>query len=234
MKRLDNVVHFYCTWPLLLSVRQRTLRRCRQRKNSPRDACSCCFCLHKLVVSSTNRSGLVIKKGGCAEMAAEHILSCQEPFSHSVCREHVFTSSHPFSLSLLCPPDLISKLMDSTSNPWLENENCYNLVSVPETYTGPRLSFPLSVSDMNALLAAFKEQQVQNMTLLKLNCFGFSFHGYFLVCPPKTLHARYVLQLLYETRKLLKQMPNIIHFSTTYTKEITICGRWLFIFFFFF
>nr|AAD28796.1 protein phosphatase 1 [Takifugu rubripes] len=95
-------------------------------------------------------------------------------------------------------PDLISKLMDSASDPWLENENCYNLVTVPETYTGPRLSFPLSVSDMNALLGAFKEQQ--------------------------TLHARYVLQLLHETRKLLKQMPNIIHLSTTYTKEITICG----------
>uniref|UniRef100_H3CVT9 Serine/threonine-protein phosphatase with EF-hands n=1 Tax=Tetraodon nigroviridis TaxID=99883 RepID=H3CVT9_TETNG len=96
-------------------------------------------------------------------------------------------------------PDLISKLMDSASDSWMENENCYNFVSVPETYTGPRLSFPLSLPDMNALLSAFKERQ------------------------PKTLHARYVLQLLYETRKLLKQMPNIVHLSTTYTKEITIC-----------
>ncbi|XP_039375223.1 serine/threonine-protein phosphatase with EF-hands 1 isoform X2 [Mauremys reevesii] len=38
------------------------------------------------------------------------------------------------------------------------------------------------------------------------------------------LHARYVLQLLHETKKLLKQMPNIIHLSTSYSKEITICG----------
>ncbi|KAG7215268.1 hypothetical protein INR49_022645 [Caranx melampygus] len=42
--------------------------------------------------------------------------------------------------------------------------------------------------------------------------------------PCSTLHARYVLQLLYETKKLLKQMPNIIHLSTSCTKEITICG----------
>jgi len=40
----------------------------------------------------------------------------------------------------------------------------------------------------------------------------------------QTLHARYVLQLLYETKKLLKQMPNIIHLSTSNTNEITICG----------
>ncbi|XP_067352109.1 serine/threonine-protein phosphatase with EF-hands 1 isoform X1 [Channa argus] len=95
-------------------------------------------------------------------------------------------------------PDLISQLLDPVVDPWLDRETFYNLIAVPETYNGPRLSFPLSVSDTNALLSAFKEEQ--------------------------TLHARYVLQLLYETKKLLKQMPNIIHLSTSYTKEITICG----------
>lgn len=69
-------------------------------------------------------------------------------------------------LCLCCPPDLISRLMDSASDSWLENENCYDFVSVPETYTGPRLSFPLSVPDMNALLGGFKERQVQNTALL--------------------------------------------------------------------
>ncbi|TNN52081.1 Serine/threonine-protein phosphatase with EF-hands 1 [Liparis tanakae] len=95
-------------------------------------------------------------------------------------------------------PDLISQLLDPVVDPWLDRETCYKLIPVPESYTGPRLSFPLSVSDTNLLLSAFKEQQ--------------------------TLHARYVLQLLYETKKLLKQMPNIIHLSTSYTNEITICG----------
>uniref|UniRef100_A0A8C2WD29 Serine/threonine-protein phosphatase with EF-hands n=1 Tax=Cyclopterus lumpus TaxID=8103 RepID=A0A8C2WD29_CYCLU len=94
-------------------------------------------------------------------------------------------------------PDLISQLLDPVVDPWLDRETCYKLIPVPESYTGPRLSFPLSVSDTDALLGAFKEQQ--------------------------TLHARYVLQLLYETKRLLKQMPNIIHLSTSYTNEITIC-----------
>ncbi|KAJ6667590.1 hypothetical protein lerEdw1_016711 [Lerista edwardsae] len=42
--------------------------------------------------------------------------------------------------------------------------------------------------------------------------------------PAQQLHARYVLQLLRETKKVLQQMPNIIHLSTSYAKEITICG----------
>lgn len=42
----------------------------------------------------------------------------------------------------------------------------------------------------------------------------------------QTLHARYILQLLYETKQLLKRMPNIIHLSTSCIKEITICGSW--------
>ncbi|KAM9172845.1 serine/threonine-protein phosphatase with EF-hands 1 isoform 2-T3 [Pangshura tecta] len=72
------------------------------------------------------------------------------------------------------------------------------MIEVPDSYHGPRLSFPLTVADTNSLLHAFKDQQ--------------------------HLHARYVLQLLHETKKLLKQMPNIIHLSTSYSKEITICG----------
>ncbi|MED6293570.1 hypothetical protein CHARACLAT_011816 [Characodon lateralis] len=95
-------------------------------------------------------------------------------------------------------PDLISQLLDPVIDPWLDRETCYKTISIPESYTGPRISFPLSVSDTNTLLSAFKEQQI--------------------------LHARYVLQLLYETKKLLKQMPNIVHLSTSYTKEITVCG----------
>ncbi|NXI68929.1 PPE2 phosphatase, partial [Anseranas semipalmata] len=38
------------------------------------------------------------------------------------------------------------------------------------------------------------------------------------------LHARYVLQLLYETRRVLKEKPNITHVSVSYSKEITVCG----------
>lgn len=62
--------------------------------------------------------------------------------------------------SLLSPPDLISQLMDPLADPWLDQETYYNFIPVPESYTGPHLSFPLSVSDTNTLLAAFKEQKV--------------------------------------------------------------------------
>ncbi|XP_062983754.1 serine/threonine-protein phosphatase with EF-hands 1 [Elgaria multicarinata webbii] len=71
-------------------------------------------------------------------------------------------------------------------------------IDVPASYYGPRLCFPLTVADTNVLLQAFKHRQ--------------------------HLHARYVLQLLHETRKVLQQMPNITHLSTSYAKEITICG----------
>ncbi|XP_034050571.1 serine/threonine-protein phosphatase with EF-hands 1 [Thalassophryne amazonica] len=94
--------------------------------------------------------------------------------------------------------NFISQLLHPVVEPWLDRDNSYEFISVPESYTGPRLTFPLSVSDTNVLLSAFKEVQL--------------------------LHARYVLQLLCETKKLLKQMPNVIHLSTSYTKEITICG----------
>uniref|UniRef100_A0A663E2R5 Serine/threonine-protein phosphatase n=1 Tax=Aquila chrysaetos chrysaetos TaxID=223781 RepID=A0A663E2R5_AQUCH len=71
-------------------------------------------------------------------------------------------------------------------------------IDVPDSYYGPRLSFPLTVEDANALLHAFRNEQL--------------------------LHARYVLQLLCETRRVLKEMPNITHLSTSYSKEITVCG----------
>lgn len=130
-------------------------------------------------------------------------------------------------LNTLLAPDLISQLLDPVVDPWLDRETCFNLISVPESYTGPRISFPLAVSDTNALLAAFKEHQVTNATFKCSNSAGqfyiwAIFYFYFLV---QTLHARYVLQLLYETKKLLKQMPNIVHLSTSYTKDITICGE---------
>uniref|UniRef100_A0AAR2IPC8 Serine/threonine-protein phosphatase with EF-hands n=1 Tax=Pygocentrus nattereri TaxID=42514 RepID=A0AAR2IPC8_PYGNA len=85
------------------------------------------------------------------------------------------------------------------NGPGIEVRQCkYEQIVVPDSYSGPRLSFPLSVTDTNTLLSAFKEQQ--------------------------TLHGKYVLQLLHETQKFLKQMPNVIYLSSSYAKEITICG----------
>ncbi|XP_062400187.1 serine/threonine-protein phosphatase with EF-hands 2 [Sardina pilchardus] len=89
-----------------------------------------------------------------------------------------------------------------------ENEVCrdveweryfsYENIDVPEIYSGPRLTFPLNVSQVADLVEAFKNKQ--------------------------QLHSRYVLQLLLETWKLLRNLPNINRVSTCQSKEITICG----------
>uniref|UniRef100_A0A8C2U6E3 Serine/threonine-protein phosphatase n=1 Tax=Coturnix japonica TaxID=93934 RepID=A0A8C2U6E3_COTJA len=74
----------------------------------------------------------------------------------------------------------------------------YEKIDVPDSYRGPRLSFPLDIARAKALLNALKDRQL--------------------------LHARYVLQLLHEARRVLKEKPNITHVSVSYFKEITICG----------
>nr|XP_054400360.1 serine/threonine-protein phosphatase with EF-hands 1 isoform X5 [Pongo abelii] len=73
-----------------------------------------------------------------------------------------------------------------------------DLIDVPDSYNGPRLQFPLTCTDIDLLLEAFKEQQI--------------------------LHAHYVLEVLFETKKVLKQMPNFTHIQTSPSKEVTICG----------
>ncbi|XP_040603339.1 serine/threonine-protein phosphatase with EF-hands 2 [Mesocricetus auratus] len=74
----------------------------------------------------------------------------------------------------------------------------YESIEVPDSYTGPHLSFPLLPDHATALVEAFRLRQ--------------------------QLHARYVLSLLYETRKHLVQLPNINRISTCYSEEITVCG----------
>ncbi|XP_054630281.1 serine/threonine-protein phosphatase with EF-hands 2 isoform X2 [Dunckerocampus dactyliophorus] len=74
---------------------------------------------------------------------------------------------------------------------------CYKNIEVPEIYSGPHLCFPLTVEQAVSMVEAFRN---------------------------KKLHSRYVLQLLLETWKLLRMLPNISRISTCHSKEITICG----------
>uniref|UniRef100_A0A2K5JGV0 Serine/threonine-protein phosphatase with EF-hands n=2 Tax=Colobus angolensis palliatus TaxID=336983 RepID=A0A2K5JGV0_COLAP len=80
----------------------------------------------------------------------------------------------------------------------MEKGSDYESIEVPDSYTGPRLSFPLLPDHATALIEAFRLKQ--------------------------QLHARYVLNLLYETKKHLVQLPNINRVSTCYSEEITVCG----------
>ncbi|XP_070821178.1 serine/threonine-protein phosphatase with EF-hands 2 [Chaetodon trifascialis] len=75
---------------------------------------------------------------------------------------------------------------------------CYKNIEVPEIYSGPHLTFPLTVEQAVGLVEAFRNK--------------------------KQLHSRYVLQLLLETWKQLRMLPNINRVSTCQSKEITICG----------
>ncbi|KAL9851958.1 LOW QUALITY PROTEIN: serine/threonine-protein phosphatase with EF-hands 2 [Geothlypis trichas] len=97
--------------------------------------------------------------------------------------------------------DFISRMFisgESYKEAELEKYCDYESIEVPDSYTGPHLSFPLLPDHATALLEAFQQKQ--------------------------QLHARYVLNLLHETRKHLKQLPNISHVSTCYSEEITVCG----------
>ncbi|XP_062290399.1 serine/threonine-protein phosphatase with EF-hands 2-like [Scomber scombrus] len=76
---------------------------------------------------------------------------------------------------------------------------CYESIEVPDSYTGPHLTFPMTFCGVSKLVEAFKHKHSQ-------------------------LHARYVLQILGETWRLLRILPNINHVTTCHTKEITICG----------
>lgn len=92
----------------------------------------------------------------------------------------------------------ISHIITQTDETCKDNQSAYDNIEVSDAYVGPQLCFPLTPAHVTALLEAFKEKQ--------------------------RLHARYVLQLLNETRKHLEHLPNINQVSTCYSKEITICG----------
>ncbi|TKC36776.1 hypothetical protein EI555_012080 [Monodon monoceros] len=97
--------------------------------------------------------------------------------------------------------DFLNRMFTEERSPQdSEMESCrdYESIEVPDSYTGPRLSFPLLPDHATALVEAFRVKQ--------------------------RLHARYVLNLLYEARKHLVQLPNINRVSTCYSEEITVCG----------
>uniref|UniRef100_A0A8C6S5A9 Serine/threonine-protein phosphatase n=1 Tax=Neogobius melanostomus TaxID=47308 RepID=A0A8C6S5A9_9GOBI len=97
--------------------------------------------------------------------------------------------------------DLISHLFrenDICRDIEWERYFCYRSIDVPDTYAGPHLTFPLTFCGVSRLVEALKHKH--------------------------QLHARYVLQLLGETWRLLRMLPNITHVTTNHAKEITICG----------
>ncbi|KAB0344015.1 hypothetical protein FD754_020941 [Muntiacus muntjak] len=95
-------------------------------------------------------------------------------------------------------PGLVTRLFGSSIQD-KDRQDYLGLIEVPDSYCGPRLQFPLTFTDIDLLIEGFKQQQI--------------------------LHAYYVLEVLFETKKVLQQMPNFTHTSTSPSKEITICGK---------
>ncbi|XDA90178.1 hypothetical protein R6Z07F_019759 [Ovis aries] len=94
-------------------------------------------------------------------------------------------------------PGLVTRLFGSSIQD-KDRQDYLELIEIPDSYCGPRLQFPLTFTDIDLLIEAFKQQQI--------------------------LHAYYVLEVLFETKKVLQQMPNFTHTNTSPSKEITICG----------
>ncbi|PAA69538.1 hypothetical protein BOX15_Mlig032497g1 [Macrostomum lignano] len=69
---------------------------------------------------------------------------------------------------------------------------------VEDSYSGPRLTFPLSATQVQTLIDHFSQGG--------------------------RLHARYVMQLLHEVRLELKTRPNIYRLSTSISKQVTVVG----------
>nr|KAF6320672.1 protein phosphatase with EF-hand domain 1 [Pipistrellus kuhlii] len=95
-------------------------------------------------------------------------------------------------------PTLVNRLFGCAHQDDRGRQECVGIIEIPDSYIGPRLQFPLNSNSLNVMIEAFKQQQI--------------------------LHAYYVLEILFETREAMKQMPNFNHIRTCPTKEITICG----------
>ncbi|XP_071504182.1 serine/threonine-protein phosphatase with EF-hands 2-like [Diadema antillarum] len=99
-----------------------------------------------------------------------------------------------------------SKYILQSSNEDLQGEckskdspdDSFTDMEVEEDYEGPHLTFPLTLDQVEAMMEAFKEGH--------------------------TLHARYVLNVLAETEKVMRTKKNINRATTAISKQITVCG----------
>ncbi|KAK7799391.1 hypothetical protein U0070_006945, partial [Myodes glareolus] len=55
---------------------------------------------------------------------------------------------------------LVSRLFETPMQENKDRQECLGLIEVPDSYDGPRLQFPLTFTDIDLLLRAFKKNQV--------------------------------------------------------------------------
>ncbi|KAM5221404.1 serine/threonine-protein phosphatase with EF-hands 1 [Ctenodactylus gundi] len=95
-------------------------------------------------------------------------------------------------------PELAREMFQTTFQNIEKREDFVGLSHVSLSFEGPRLQFPLTFVDLDLLIEAFKKQQI--------------------------LHVYYVLEVIYEATKILKQLPNFNRTKTSPFKDIVICG----------
>lgn len=69
---------------------------------------------------------------------------------------------------------------------------------IEKSYKGPSLTFPLDKGQIARMIEGFKVNKV--------------------------LHPSLVLSLLHEARRTLKQLPSVVHLSTSISNQVTVCG----------
>ncbi|KAB1252457.1 Serine/threonine-protein phosphatase with EF-hands 1 [Camelus dromedarius] len=56
-------------------------------------------------------------------------------------------------------PELVNRFFGSSTQDSKDRQDYLGLIDVPDSYCGPRLQFPLTFTDIDVLIEAFKQQQ---------------------------------------------------------------------------
>lgn len=119
------------------------------------------FCLVSWVSLGKPGAAPLYKVGaGCSNTAARRASETFAGSGHSVTAlwETAGVSSFLFFPLVAVADASISPSVSHQADSYLTE---YENIEVPDSYCGPRLSFPLTLADANALLHAFKDGQVR-------------------------------------------------------------------------
>ena len=67
-------------------------------------------------------------------------------------------------------PEIVARLFGSTIQDYKDRQDYVAFVDVPNSYNGPRLQFPLTFTDIDLLVDAFKQQQASGSRYLPDSC----------------------------------------------------------------
>lgn len=73
-------------------------------------------------------------------------------------------------LSVFPFPELVARLFGSTLQDCKDRQEYVSCIDVPDSYNGPRLQFPLTFTDIDILLEAFKQQQASGSRYCPDSC----------------------------------------------------------------